>query len=237
MASIQGRKDGKGKTRWRVQIRIQGHPTVSKTFDRKTDAKDWAKQTETDIKRGQYFQSMESTKHTFGEMVDRYLKDVMPRKSEDQRRHQTQQLKWWKDQLGSFNLSEVSVPKIVEARDVLARKKVRGGKERSPASVNRYLAALSHVYSIASREWGWVEQSPMRKVGRLTEATGRVRFLSDGERSSLLKACKESSDDLLYPIVVLALSTGARQGEILNLRWGDVDLERKVIRLEKTKNR
>ena len=85
MASIQARKDGNGKTRWRVQIRIKGHPTVSKTFDRKTDAKEWAKQTETDIKRGQYFQSLESTKHTFGEMIDRYLKDVMPRKSKDGR--------------------------------------------------------------------------------------------------------------------------------------------------------
>lgn len=236
MASIQARKDGNGKTRWRVQIRIKGHPTVSKTFDRKTDAKEWAKQTETDIKRGQYFQSLESTKHTFGEMIDRYLKDVMPRKSKDGQRHQTHQLKRWKNELGSYTLSEVTPPKIVEARDKLTREKVRGGGVRSPASVNRHLAALSHVYTVAVREWGWLEDSPMRRVSRLQEPRGRVRFLNDDERAALLEACKKSEEALLYPVVLVALSTGARQGEILNLRWGAIDLDRKVIRLENTKN-
>ncbi len=85
MAYIQERKDGNGKNHYRVQIRLKGHPTVSATFDRKTDAKEWAKQTETDIKRGRFFQSLEAQKHTFAEMIDRYLKDVMPRKSADQR--------------------------------------------------------------------------------------------------------------------------------------------------------
>jgi len=119
----------------------------------------------------------------------------------------------------------------------LPAKPVPGGKPRSAASTNRYMAALSHVYTVAVREWGWIDQSPMRKVTRLRENPGRVRFLTDDERKELLRACEDSSERMLYPVVILALSTGARQAEILNLRWRDVDLEHKVIRLEKTKNR
>ena len=75
----------------------------------------------------------------------------------------------------------------------------------------------------------------MRKVRKLKEARGRVRFLSDNERPRLLDACKAHSPTL-YAAVVLALSTGARQGEILNLTWRDIDLARGMIILEETKN-
>jgi len=237
MATIHPRKDSKGKTRYRVQVRLKGYPAVSATFKRKTDAKEWAKNTESDIKRRRYFPYAEAQKHTFAQMIDRYLSEVMPRKSEVQQRHQTQQLKWWKKQLGPFTLAEVTPAKLASTRDELAGKQVPGEKPRSAASTNRYLAALSHVYSVAVREWGWIDQSPMRKVTRLRENPGRVRFLSNEERLELLKACEDSSEPLLYPVVVLAMSTGARQAEILNLRWRDIDLERRVFRLEKTKNR
>ena len=68
------------------------------------------------------------------------------------------------------------------------------------------------------------------------EPRGRVRFLSDDERERLLDACRESDNPLLYTIVVLALSTGARKMEIMNLRWGDVDFQRKMIVIHDTKN-
>lgn len=74
-------------------------------------------------------------------------------------------------------------------------------------------------------------------MSRLREPTGRVRFLSDDERKKLLDATTASRESFLHPLVVVALSTGARQGELLTLRWPQVDLERRVIRLEKTKNR
>lgn len=76
----------------------------------------------------------------------------------------------------------------------------------------------------------------MRKVTKPKEPRGRVRFLCDDERISLLKACKESSNEYLYPVVVLALSTGMRQGEIMNLRWEDIDLFKGRITLHETKN-
>jgi integrase len=89
---------------------------------------------------------------------------------------------------------------------------------------------------VAVQEWGWLDDSPMRKIRKPTEPRGRVRFLSDDERERLLKACEESDSPYLYTVVVLALSTGARKSEIMNLKWKDVDLNRNRITLEETKN-
>ena len=76
----------------------------------------------------------------------------------------------------------------------------------------------------------------MRKVRKPTESRGRVRFLSDDERAGLLKTCKESSNPYLYPVVVLALSTGMRSGEIMGLTWDRVDLGNGRAILDETKN-
>ena len=107
---------------------------------------------------------------------------------------------------------------------------------RSPATVVRYMAAMSHAYSIAMREWQWVEDSPLRRVSKPKEPPARCRFLDDDERQALLVACKASTSPHLYTVVVLALSTGMRRGEILSLRWPQVDLARGRIVLDKTKN-
>ena len=71
---------------------------------------------------------------------------------------------------------------------------------------------------------------------RKQESKGRVRFLSDDDRKRLLTACKESPHKHIFPIVVLALSTGARRGELLPLTWKQIDFKRSVITLTETKN-
>jgi integrase len=74
------------------------------------------------------------------------------------------------------------------------REKLAQGEEqpRSNATVVRYMAALSHAFTVAVREWGWLDDSPMRKVSKPKEPRGRVRFLSDEERTYLLDACQAS---------------------------------------------
>jgi integrase len=76
----------------------------------------------------------------------------------------------------------------------------------------------------------------MRKVKGPMLPKGRVRYLSDEERTALLKACKSSDNSYLYPVVVLALSTGMRQGEIMGLKWSNVDFQHGRIILKNTKN-
>ncbi len=98
------------------------------------------------------------------------------------------------------------------------------------------MAALSHAFTIAVNEWQWLEDSPMRKVKKPKESRGRVRFLDDDERARLLQTCKESSNEWLYMCVILALSTGMRQGELMGLKWADVNLKDGYIILNETKN-
>ncbi len=246
MASIIERKGVNGAIAYRVDIRLKGHPAQHATFERKTDAKKWAAQTEAAIREGRYFGTVEAKKHTLADLIDRYTQDVLPSKKTKTQGPQAQQLSWWKARIGSRTLADVTPALIAEQRDALRREPIpstakdqgKAGPERtrSPATVNRYLAALSHCFTVAVKEYGWLESNPMMKVTKPKEPRGRVRFLDDDERDRFLTACRESSNGDLYPAVILALSTGARQQEILGLRWPQVDLNRRVATLNDTKN-
>lgn len=235
MASIKVRKDKSGKPRYHVQIRIKGYPPQHDSFKRKTDAERWIQQTEAAIREGRHFKTSEAKKHTLGEMIDRYISDVLPTKSKSVYK-QTAQLTWWKQQIGCYLIADITPALIAEQRDHLLKGVTRRGSQRSPSTVVRYMAALSHAFSVAMKEWGWVEDNPFRKVSKPREPRGRVRFLDDEEREKLLVSCKQSSNPYLYMIVVIALSTGMRLSEILNLQWQVVDLDKGRVILHETKN-
>ena len=128
-----------------------------------------------------------------------------------------------------MKLAQVSRPLIIEIRDEeLAANK-------APGTVNRYLATLRHAFRLAATDWGWLNANPLNKVN-LTEPRGRVRHLTDEEVQALLVAAKESDHPALYAIILVALTTGARRGEILGLHWKDVDLTTRRAILHKTKN-
>ncbi len=78
MAYIQEHKDKDGKIHYRVQVRLKGNPTATATFDRKTDAKIWAQQTEASMREGRQFKIVEAKKHSLGELIDRYILTVVP---------------------------------------------------------------------------------------------------------------------------------------------------------------
>lgn len=235
MANIEKRIGKDGNVTFRAKIRLKGFPSQSASFERLTDARKWVQQTESAIRDGRHFKVAESKKHTLSEAIDRYIKNVLPSKPKSIT-FQTKQLEWWKNYLGQYSLSEITPALIAQHRDTLAKGITTREKIRTPATVNRYLAALSHLFTIAYKEWGWVEENPLRRVTKMKEPRGRVRFLSDDERVRLLNAAKNSEGTFLYTITVLALSTGARKMEILGLRWQDVNLTRGIIILHETKN-
>ena len=235
MAYIEERTDSKGAKHYRVQIKLKGYPAQNATFKSKTKAKRWAEHTESAIRDGRHFKTMESKKHTVGEMIDRYKKRILPTKGSHQP-NQRIQLGYWKERIGDYLLADCSPNLIAECRDELLEETTRLKKKRSPATVNRYLAAFSHCFTIAMKEWGWVEENPLRKVSKPSEPRGRNRFLSDEERKDLLDACLKSANSFLYPVVVIALSTGARKGEIMSIRLNQVDLGRGTVTFYETKN-
>jgi len=229
MATIQARRDQHGRAHYRVQIRLQG-VYRSATFPTLAEARQWAYVTEGALRAQRHFPTREAAHHTLGELIERYGREVLPTKSPRTAVNQAAQLAWWRAQLGTQRLTDVTPARLAACRDQLA-------VSRAPGTVNQYLASLSHACSVAVTEWAWLEVSPLRRVRHLREPRGRVRFLSEAERTRLLRACRASHNRTLYPLVVLALATGARKMELLQLTWRDVHLQRATITLQHTKNR
>jgi len=228
MAVIQKRIGKDGRIGWRALIRIKPHPPVSKTFRTKSNAERWASATETAIHERRYFPEREAMRHTLRDLMGRF-KSRIEKDRVKKKAGQIAQANWFADEAGDLLLAELTSVKIADLREKLS-------KDKAPGTVNRYLAVLSRALNLAVREWGWLTDSPMRNFERMKEPQGRIRFLSDDERTRLLNFCKEQEYSHLYDVVLLALSTGMRQGEILGLTWSQVDLERGWILLEKTKN-
>jgi len=235
MASIQKRVTKEGKTSYRVQVRRKGHPPLAVTFQRKTDAQKWAEDREAEIRQHKHFRYAEAQNHTVGEAIDRYLETVLPQKPKSAYQQMPQLLRWRKE-IGDLKLADLTAPAIVNVRDKLASDIVAGGKKRNPGTVNRYLAAMSHVITLAMKEWGWIDHHPVMAVSKLKEAKGRKRYLTDEERHRLLEACRASQNKYLFTIVVVAIATGMRKDEILSLTWENVNLDRALAVLHDTKN-
>ncbi|NDH68656.1 MAG: site-specific integrase [Gammaproteobacteria bacterium] len=236
MAMIEERKSKSGAVSYRVKVRMKGHKPQEATFKRKTDAKNWASSIETAIRERRHFKCSEAKKRTVGELIDKYTASVLPQKSDSMKAAQATQLAWWKEKAGYYVLADFTTQVITALREELASGITPRGEKRTNSTVNRYLAALSHALSTASDEWEWLESNPMLKIKRHAENQGRVRYLDDDERIKLLDACKQSSNQQLYTIVVLALSTAMRKSEILNLTRKTVFLKEGFVILDKTKN-
>jgi integrase len=232
MARIKNRTAKDGTLRYTAEVRLKGHPSQAATFRRLTDARKWIQDTESAIRDGRHFKTTEAKKHTFADLIDRYVKSNQDQKT----LLQLHQLIWWKERLGSLLLVDITPALLSQCRDELGAGLTPNGTQRGSGTVVRYLSALSAVYAACVNDYGWLEESPMSKVKRPKEPRGRVRFLSDDERARLLIACKDSTNDCLYLCVILALSTGMRRAELMTLQWPDVDLKAGAVILHKTKN-
>ncbi|MQY70885.1 tyrosine-type recombinase/integrase, partial [bacterium] len=126
---------------------------------------------------------------------------------------------------GKKKLSEIT------GRDIERYMQSRRKEGKQPATVNREFALLRHMLRKAV-EWDYLSGSPARTVKPFKESPGRVRYLSDSERERLLDACS----GMLKAVVLTALLTGMRKGELQGLTWDDVDFERREITLKRTKN-
>jgi integrase len=103
--------------------------------------------------------------------------------------------------------------------------------EVSPATVNREISCIKHMFTKA-QHWNLVMKNPLHSVAKFKEPPGRVRYLSEDEIDRLLYCCSEH----LKAIVITALNTGMRKKEILDLQWPDVDLIKRIIRVRNSKN-
>ncbi len=236
MASIYKRpsKDGKSFT-WRVAVRVKGFPAICKTFDRKQEAEDWGQDTERRIKSNQFNFDQHKQHNTFNDLLDRATNDGVlqhHRSIDDTMRH----LKYWGERLGNYDLVHLDAALIGKERQFLLETPTIKGKKRSPASVNRTLSTLSTIMTYATKNLQWIEENPCSRIMKLKESPGRDRVLSEDEIIRLLAACRASSSPYLYCIVLIAITTGARQGEILNLEYRDIQFDNQLASIRETKN-
>jgi len=242
MASIRERIDSSGKKSYHVQIRIKGFPPQTQTFENKTEGKYWAARIETEIRAGRYMPHAVSQRHTMRELLEDYKSKVLIPFKPKEARTQGPQIDWWIEKLGNYSLADITPSAIAKCRDELLVTPIGKNrkKPRAPATVVRYLAGLSQAFNVAVNEWQWMPESPMAKVSKPKVNNERLRHLSADELSRLLEAAKLSANEYLHTILVLALSTGMRHGEIMELRWVDVlfedDEQIGLILLQKTKN-
>jgi integrase len=199
------------------------------------------------IRKGRYFAERKKYTTTFDELIQKYRKIY-----EDQRsfkRAKVYALKVMENHFKGRLLSQITPFDIdsykkmrKEATITVTMKKgdtfvtVDTGRTRSDASVNRELACLSHLFGKAV-EWEMIDESPFRKMRGLffKENNKRTRFLAEEEIKKLLEVNYDGLPPYLKPIVATAIYTGLRKGEILNLKWKDIDLEHGMIYVRQNK--
>ena len=224
MSTIQKIYNKKGVS-YRVFIRIKGVKTISKTFPNKHLARKFSNKLEGDRKAQMAYGGISNT-ITFKYASKDYLLNrypgIKPPRSHEGR------IEYWDKWFGDNHLIDISKTDIAIGLKELPNR-------LSNTTVNKYKAAASVVFSYACREYD-LPENPARHIRSLTEPVGRIRFLSNNERKRLYRACRASKWTKLYLLVLMAITTGARKGELINLRWSDIDLDRKTAYVETTKN-
>lgn len=235
MATIEKRTQSNGSITYRARIRIHGMPGESASFPTRSLAKEWAYRKEVEMKSSRYFPQEEGKNRTFGSFADHYIQNILPKLPKGCAK-QTQLIRWWQSKIGKYFLAHISPAMIAKLRDELLEGITPRKAKRTTSTVNRYLAALSRSFNICVKELGWLKENPVLLIKRLKETKARERYLEKEEIDRLLQACQESRCQYLYSIVVFALATGARRGEILNLKWADVDFVYGIALFRETKN-
>ncbi len=110
-------------------------------------------------------------------------------------------------------------------------------KDVKAGTVNRELSIIKHAFDIAEREWDIpITKNPLSKVKKLKVNNARSRRLTDEEYQALTDAIESTRNDLIKPLMNFAIETGMRRGEILRLRWADIDCIGRTLFIPITKN-
>lgn len=227
---------------WRAYIRRKGYPSQNRSFDTRAEAEAWARSIESEIDRGIFIDRTEAEQKTFGDLLKRYAEEVSPhKKSGDGEVLRIGKL--CKAPIAAYKVAALNGKVMAEYRDGRLR-------EVTGSTVNRELTLMGHVLTIARKEWGIpIETNPVSMIRRPKENRSRNRRLRPGEEERLFAQLKVRNRDLrnrfvaggtdnvwIEPIVAIALETAMRRSEILSLRWADVFLDQRFVKLHDSKN-
>jgi len=223
MASIS--RVGKG---WRAQVYVRGQRD-SKVLDTKAQANAWALQREGELS-GERLPAK-----TFGDALEEYGREVAPsHKGYD----------WEILRVRSMGRLPLARKQLVDiaASDITEWKQGRL-KDVAPATVLREMKLMRSVFEACRKDFGWLRSNPMADVSKPTAPPSRKRRITEEEVSRLRLAfglethlVADTDTQRVGLAFLLALETAMRAGEILGLRWQDVNLDDRYVRLPRTKN-
>jgi integrase len=225
---IQKRVNGDGSITYRAQIRVRGFPPLSKSFHRRTDAKQWIEETKTAIRGGSAV-SNEAQRTTLRDALDRYLREVTPTKK-GKLRERGRVKAWMSHSLAFRYLSQLRGSDFATYRDE------RRAEGKAENTIRIELALISRLYKTAARDWGMEGlRNPIANITMPAGSNQRDRRLVDDEEKTLFNELHKRGP-YMQPLAEFAIETAMRQGELLSLTWADVDLQKRVASLKDTKN-
>lgn len=232
--------------RYKAVIRLTGVKPYSKTFTTRRAAEHWAKHQEDNVDLLRAGVDIKALRMTLADLADDYMLNSWKGKDQGRPYH----VRWWRGQLGASVVQEITKQQVraklreykvgrvrrydgVEASGKAKTREV--DKLRAPASVNRLRGALEAILKYGREEYD-LTADPCAGIPKERENNARKRFLSESECAALLEACRASKWGRLWLLVAMALTSGARQSEMLNLRYCDLDLVNNRAVLLDTKN-
>lgn len=229
MAAIQKRGNV-----FRVRIIRKGYQSQSKTFSTRIEAVKWARKIETEIDQGVIKPSktlancMLDKQLSFGEAAEHYIKNhsIHKRNCKTETGTIRTLIRLW----GQEHVQNIDKAKVFALRDDLL------SRGRSGDTVNHYYNAISKIYQMLQTEWSITVDNPIKGMKRLPANPSRTKRINGETETALLLACEQSTSKLLKPIVQFAIETGMRRGEIMGLKWMDIDLPSRRAFLHVTKN-
>jgi len=186
----------------------------------------------TQIVEGTWFDVDEAKQHTFDELMEKYLNEHS-RVNKTQRSYMNDKIyvKHLAKMLSGLTLDRVT-PQLISQY-----KSMRLSDGKSPQTVKHEMNCLTHAFNLAVREWNWINYNPCLKVQKPKVNNQIMRWLTDDEEKRLLDASKGYLNGQLPAIITLALHTGMRQGEILNLKWENIDMFKRAITIMQSKTK
>ena len=208
---------------WFCQVRRKGHKSISRTFDTKAEAERWSLQIEASMGVGTYVDTRETLNTTLGECLKRYASEIVPGKKGADREQYRVNL-WLADPMAARAIGTIRQVDVAGWRDNRLAAGISG------ATVSKDLALLSHLFTIAIKEWGMPLQNPVASIRKPKANKARDRRLHPGEEAAILVQCS----DELRDFVILAIETAMRRSEIVGLKRSDI--RGNVAVLHDTKN-
>ncbi len=203
---------------------------MSRTFTLKNDAEVWARRIEASIERSDFPDAGRSLNGIkIRQLLERYEETITPlKKSRAAEKYLLRTIK--SHPIASLCLNKLTPAMVTIYRDDRLR-------SVSPSSVRRELAILQHCLEVAKNEWGVaLQHNPVSKIKKPAPGKARERRVTVEELERLRVALSKCRNNLLFNIVMFAIHTGMRRGEILSIRWSDINFDASTVHLADTKN-